>query len=129
VQVTSGVSGLLGVFSRNARGDVDQIFPNQISGSNQAGATPSSVRAGQVVMVPGPADGIDLKVSTPLGPAEIVAVVVAAAIGLPETTRPYRGAMRSVASFKDELAAVAQRVNAVPSARRAVGTRQYEVVE
>jgi secreted trypsin-like serine protease len=129
VQVTSGVSGHLGVFSRNARGDVEQIFPNQFSGSNQAGATPSSVRAGQVVMVPGPADGIDLKVSTPLGPAEIVAVVVAEAVGLPETTRPYRGAMRSVASFKDELAAVAQRVNAVPSARRAVGTRQYEVVE
>ncbi len=129
VQVTSGVSGHLGVFSRNAKGEVDQIYPNRISGSKQAGATRSSVRAGQVVKVPGPADGIDLKVGAPLGRAEIIAVVVAEAVGLPETTQPYRGAMRSVARFEDELAAIAQRVNAVPSARRAVGTRQYEVVE
>jgi secreted trypsin-like serine protease len=129
VHVTSGVSGYLAVFSRNAKGEVDQIFPNQISGGSQAGATPSGVRAGQVVRVPGPADGIDLKVGAPLGQAEVIAVVVAETVGLPEATQPFRGAMRSVERFEDELAAIARRVDAAPSAPRAVGTRQYQVVE
>jgi hypothetical protein len=131
VDVTSGVTGYLGVFSRNANGKVGQLFPNHISGSSQVGATPSSVRAGRTVTIPGPGDGFDFVVSAPLGRAEIVAVVVPDDVGLPETTKPYRGLMRSVDDFDGELAAVVRQVEvkAHPTAARAVGTRQYDVVE
>jgi secreted trypsin-like serine protease len=129
VHVTSGVAGHLGVFSRNADGKVNQLFPNRISGGKQEGATPTRVRAGQVVSIPGPADAIDLKVSAPLGRAEVIAVVVPDEVGLPEATKPYRGPIRSVENFEGELAEIARQIDLVPLAPRAVGTRQYEVVE
>lgn len=129
VMVTSGVAGHLGVFSRNAEGKADQLFPNRLSGSGQAGATPMRVRAGQVVTIPGPADAVDLRIGRPFGRAEVLAVVVPDAVGLPEATRPYRGPLRSVENLEAELAAVARRVDLAPPAPRAVGTLQYEVVE
>jgi hypothetical protein len=37
--------------------------------------------------------------------------------------------MRSVENFERELAEIARQVNVVPTAPRAVGTRQYEVAQ
>jgi hypothetical protein len=127
--VTSGVTGHLGVFSRNALGKVDQVFPNRWGGGGQAGAAPTRVRAGQVVTIPGPGDAVQFPVSAPFGRAEVIAVVVPDAVGLPAATQPYKGALRSVESFEGELADIVRQVNVVPTAPRAVGTRQYEVVE
>jgi secreted trypsin-like serine protease len=129
VHVTSGVSGHLAVFSRNAVGKVDQLFPNRLSGGKQEGAAPTRVLAGHVVSIPGPGDAFELKVSPPLGRAEIIAVVVPDAVGFPAATTPYKGAMRSVENFEGELAEIARQVNVVPTAPRAVGTRQYEVAQ
>jgi secreted trypsin-like serine protease len=128
VHVTSGVTGQLAVFSRNALGKVDQLFPNQLSGK-QEGAAPTRVLAGYVVSIPGPGDAFELKVSPPFGRAEIIAVVVPDAVGLPAATTLYKGAMRSVENFEGELAELARQVSVVPTAPRAVGTRQYEVAQ
>jgi hypothetical protein len=131
VHVTSGVSGHLAVFSRNAQGKVQLIFPNPWRGGKQAGAAPTKVSAGQIVTIPGPADGVRFPVGMPLGWAEIIAVVVPDGAGLAELAKRFMN-LRPVENFETELAAIAQRttrqLNAVPQARRAVGTRRYEVV-
>jgi secreted trypsin-like serine protease len=129
VHVTSGVTGHLGVFSRNAVGKVDQLFPNRLSGGKQEGAAPTRIRAGHVVTIPGPGDAFQLKIDPPYGRAEIIAVVVPDAVGLPAATKQYKGAMRAVENFDAELAEIARQVSVVPTAPRAVGTRQYEVVQ
>jgi secreted trypsin-like serine protease len=120
IRVTSGVSGHLGVFSVNAQGRVDQLFPNTWSGGKQQGAAPTKVRAGEVVTIPGPSDPVTFPISEPLGRAEILAVVVPDAV-------PARGLTRSE-ELQEELAAISRQVNVKAGAPRAVGTRQYEVV-
>lgn len=129
VRATSSFNGHLVVFSRNAGGEVVQLFPNRVSGGKPDGALPTRVQARQVVAVPGPADDFDLKVTGPLGRAELIAVVVPDAVDLPATVKPYRGPLRSVVDFERELADIARDLAGVPLAPRAVGTRQYDVVE
>lgn len=131
VQVTSGVTGHLVVFSRNAEGMVQQIFPNK-HGGRQLGETPTRVRTGQSITVPGTLDGFDFRISAPLGRAEVIAIVVPEGVDLSQTTKQFED-MRSIQNFRDVLADIAVRttrqVNVVPRAPRAVGTRQYEVVQ
>lgn len=131
VRVTSGISGHLAVFSRNAQGKVQLIFPNPWGGGRQEGAAPTTVSAGQIVTIPGPADGVRFPIGAPLGWAEIIAVVVPEGVGLAELAKRYTN-LRPIEDFEAELAAIAERtarqLNTVPRARRAVGTRRYEVV-
>jgi trypsin/uncharacterized protein DUF4384 len=130
VLVTSGTTGDLAVFNRDAAGEVRQIFPNRYSG-RQAGQAPTGVRAGQVVRIPGDADGFNFRIAAPTGRNEIIAVIVPEGAGLEELTGPFAN-MRAIDDFAGLLASVAERTRRIeidPRAPRAVGTRHYEVVD
>jgi hypothetical protein len=129
--VTSGASGHLAVFNRDhTTKETRQIFPNKYR-SRQVGETPTSVRAGQVVRIPGDLDGFNFRIAGPAGRNEIVAIVVPEGANLGETTRRFED-MRPLGNFDDLLSGIAERTRGVevdPRAPRAVGTRQYDVVE
>jgi len=131
VIVTSGATGHLAVFNRDyTTGETRQIFPNRHQG-RQAGETPTSVRAGQVVRIPGDLDSFNFRISGPVGRNEILAIVVPEGANLGETTRALED-MRAVDNFEGLLEGVAERTRGVevdPRAPRAVGTRLYDVVE
>jgi secreted trypsin-like serine protease len=131
VLVTSGATGHLAVFNRDhTTKETRQIFPNKYR-SRQDGETPTSVRAGQVVRIPGDLDGFNFRIAGPAGRNEIIAIVVPESANLGETTRRLED-MRPLDNFEDLLDAIAKRTRGVevdPRAPRAVGTRQYDVVE
>jgi hypothetical protein len=130
VLITSGATGDLAVFNRDAAGETRQIFPNKYSGW-QVGQAPTSVRAGQVVRIPGDAEGFDFRIAGPVGRNEIIAIVAPHGADLFEATRPYES-MRAIDNFEDVLAGIAVRTRRIeidPRAPRAVGTREFEVVE
>jgi V8-like Glu-specific endopeptidase len=128
VYVTSGVTGHLRVMSRNAQGKVDTIFPNPYTGSGQMGESDGHVREGKTVVLPGIGDNFFFKVSAPLGVAHVIAIVAAEEVGLPKIAKG-RGLERTTGDLVDELAEIARQINVHPLAARAVGTRQYKVVE
>jgi hypothetical protein len=128
VIVTSGVTGHLRVLSLNSKGMVQTIFPNDFSGSSQVGATDGLVLAGKMVAIPGGGDNFYFDVSPPLGTARVIAIVAAEEVGLNKIAKG-RGLTRTTEEFIDELAAITRQINVHPLAARAVGTRQYEVVE
>ena len=81
-------------------------------------------------MLPGVADSFAYSISAPLGRAYVVAIVAAEEIGLPQVSASYRSlASRTADQVNQELAEIARQVNVHPRAPRAVGTRQYEVVD
>jgi len=131
VMVTSGATGHLAVFNRDyTTKETRQIFPNRYQ-SKHAGETPTRVRAGQVVRIPGDMDGFNFRIGGPAGRNEILAIVVPEGTKLGETTETFRD-MRPVQDFEGLLDDVAERTRGVevdPRAPRAVGTRQYEVVQ
>jgi Trypsin/Domain of unknown function (DUF4384) len=131
VVVTSGATGDLAVFNRDhTTQETRQIFPNKHR-SRQEGETPTRVRAGQVVRVPGDRDAFNFRIAGPVGRNEIVAIVVPDGARLGETTRQLED-MRPLGNFEELLDGIAGRTRGVevdPRAPRAVGTRQYEVVE
>jgi secreted trypsin-like serine protease len=131
VLVTSGATGYLAVFNRDhTTRETRQIFPNKYQ-SRQAGETPTRVRAGQVVRIPGDLDGFNFRIAGPAGRNEIVAIVVPEGANLGETTRHLED-MRPIGNFEGLLDGIAERTRGVkvdPRAPRAVGTREYEVVE
>jgi secreted trypsin-like serine protease len=131
VVVTSGATGHLAVFNRDlTTNETRQIFPNKHH-SRQIGETSTSVQAGRVVRIPGDLDGFNFKIAGPVGRNEIIAIVVPDAVKLVETTRQLED-MRAVDNFESLLDAVADRTRGVevdPRAPRAVGTRQYDVVQ
>jgi hypothetical protein len=131
VVVTSGATGDLAVFNRDfTTNETRQIFPNKYL-TRQIGETPTRVPAGRVVRIPGDLDGFNFRIAGPPGRNEIVAIVVPEGAKLGETTRQLED-MRPVDNFEGLLDAVAKRSRGVevdPRAPRAVGTRQYDVVE
>jgi hypothetical protein len=133
VHVTSGAKGKIAVFNTNAVGKTFQMFPNKYSGGKQAGQSPTAVRAGQTVTIPGPADGFEFGIKGPLGRNEIIAIVVPEGVDLEQVTKQYEGMTRSIDDFKGELAGIARmttrEVDVRPRAPRAVGTRQFLVVQ
>jgi V8-like Glu-specific endopeptidase len=129
VFVTSGVTGHLRVMSINAKGKVDTIFPNEhVVPSGQVGATDGHVKAGKTIALPGIGDSFGFHVSAPYGTAHVVAIVASEEVGLPKIAKG-RGLQRSTEELVDELAEIARQINVHPLAPRAVGTRQYQVVE
>jgi hypothetical protein len=128
VHVATGVAGHLAVFSRFAGGKTVQLFPNRLAGA--AGPAPS-VRAGDVVAIPSPADGLSLTVTPPEGRYAIIAMVVPEDANLPEITGPFES-MAAIDDFQGVLARIARSTQraaeAMPEAPRAVCTRQFEVV-
>lgn len=132
VEVTSGIKGKIAIFNVNAEGKTIQIYPNRWSNNRQIGAAPTSVRAGESVAIPGPGDMFEFKIKAPLGRNEIVAVVVPEGVNLDEMTKVGDGGMRSV-DLQDTLARIARattrEVEVRPRTHRAVGTRQFLVVQ
>jgi hypothetical protein len=128
VIVTSGVTGHLRVLSLSSNGKVDTIFPNNYSGSGQMGATDGLVHAGKTIAIPGGGDDFKFTVAPPYGAAHIVAIVASEEVGLPKIAKG-RGLQRTTEELVDELAEIARQINVHPLAARAVGSRQYEVVE
>jgi secreted trypsin-like serine protease len=131
VLVTSGATGHLAVFNRDTTTkETRQIFPNRYQ-SRQAGETPTRVRAGQVVRIPGDLDGFNFRIGGPAGRNEIIAIVVPEGASLGEATVQLQD-MRPIEDFEGLLDGIAGRTRGVevdPRAPRAVGTRQYEVVD
>jgi hypothetical protein len=128
VRVTSGVTGHLRVMSLNSKGEVQTIFPNDYSGSGQVGATDGTIQAGRTVGIPGGGDDFYFDVSPPYGVAHVIAIVASEKIGLPKIAAG-RGVQRTTEELIDELREIARQINVHPLEPRAVGTRQYEVVE
>jgi hypothetical protein len=128
VYVTGGVTGHLRILSLNAQEQVHTMFPNPHVGSTQAGATDGHVREGKTVVLPGIGDDFVFKVSAPFGVAHVIAIVAAEEVDLPKIGKG-RGVQRKTGEFVDELAEIARQINVHPLAARAVGTRQYKVVE
>jgi secreted trypsin-like serine protease len=131
VRVTSGITGNLAVFNKNAAGKTAQIFPNKLSGGRQVGQAPTAVRAGQVIDIPGPADQFSLTISPPLGRNEIIALIVPPGVNLSDITKAFED-MSPIDNFEDVLATIAthteRQINVVPRAPRAFARRQFEVV-
>ncbi len=133
VQVTSGATGHLVVFNRDAKGDTRQIFPNKWSSGTLSGQAKTRVRAGQVVTVPGPADGFQFEIrkESPRGRNEIIAIVVPEGADLPEITKQFED-MRAIDHFDDVLGRIAaktRRIEVTPRTPRAVGSRQFDIVD
>ena len=110
-----------------------QIYPNKWSTSRQVGASPTAVRAGDTVSIPGPGDGFEFAIKPPLGRNQIIAVVVPEGVNLDAFTKVDGNGMRSVDNLDDTLAGIAsatsRQVEVRPRAHRAVGTRQFLVVQ
>jgi hypothetical protein len=131
VEVTSGIKGKIAIYNVDAEGKTRLIFPNPLSRSTQAGASPTSIRAGETVLLPGPGDNFQFKIKAPAGRNEIIAIVVPEAVDLSKATRQDTGP-RSMETFDNELAEIAKATRGVevsPRAPRAVGTRQFLVVQ
>src|SRR5262249_42601863 len=93
------------------------------------GPSPTAVRTGDVVTIPGPGQRFALKVSPPEGRYEIVAVVVPEAVNLAEIPGPFED-MGRIADFEAVLAPIGGGAREVGGARAGGGgrTRQFEVV-
>jgi hypothetical protein len=133
VHVTSGAGGHLVVFNRDAEGVTRQIFPNSRSSGMLPGQAKTRVRAGQVVTIPGPADGFqfEIKSQSPRGRNEIIAIVVPEGADLPALTKQFED-MRAIDRFDDVLGRIAvktRRIDVTPRTPRAVGTRQFDIVD
>jgi secreted trypsin-like serine protease len=133
LQVTSGATGHLVVFNRDARDDTSLIFPNKWSKGALPGQAKTRVRAGQVVTIPGAADSFELQIrkESPRGRNEIIAIVVPEGADLSEIVKPYDD-MRAIDSFDDVLGRIAaktRRIEVTPRTPRAVGSRQYDIVD
>ncbi len=83
IRLGSSIEGHLVVFAVNAEGAVTQIAPNRFSGRG-AGQARSQLRAGEVTLLPGVADGFQLTAQPPLGRARIVGLVLPDVPGVQE---------------------------------------------
>jgi len=91
------------------------------------------VRAGQVVTIPGPADGFEFQIrkESPRGRNEVIAIVVPEGADLTEITRQFED-MRAIDNFDDVLGRIAaktRRIEVTPRTPRAVGSRQFDIVD
>jgi secreted trypsin-like serine protease len=129
VRVTSGVTGHIRVYSLNSKGKVHTMFPNPWSSGEQVGATDGSIQAGKTIGIPSRGgDNFFFKVDPVYGKAHVIALVVGPEVSLPKIAEG-RALERSTEEFVDELAEISRQITAHPLVPRAVGTRQYEVVE
>ncbi|MEQ1712465.1 MAG: trypsin-like serine protease [Hyphomicrobium sp.] len=134
VRVTSSIAGSLIVYSRDAQGQVVQLFPHGRSAGNRIGQTPRDIAAGQTLRIPASAyDGFQLPAKGPAGVKEIIALVVGPALATRDLTAPYEG-FRSVADPTATLTTLAARTRDLALidnklAVRAIGRRRFEIVD
>jgi secreted trypsin-like serine protease len=136
VQVTSGATGHLVILNRDAEGALQRIFPNPHSRSALTGQAPTSVRAGQVITVPDIQDGLsgfqfEIKKDVPRGRNEVIAVIVPDAAGLADILKEFAPG-RGIDGSDDLLGRIAEKtrkITVTPVTPRAVGTRQFDIVD
>jgi secreted trypsin-like serine protease len=131
VQVTSGATGHLVILNRDAEGALHRIFPNERSGDALTGRSPTSVRAGDVIYVPKTGAGFKFEIEKPLGRNEIIAVIVPDDAGLADILKEFAPG-RGIDGSDDLLGRLAEktrRIKVTPATPRAVGTRQFEIVD
>jgi hypothetical protein len=133
VHVTSGATGHLLIVNRDAEGALHRIFPNPRGSGALKGQAPTSVRAGQVVVVPDIADGFQFEIANdaPRGRNEVIAVIVPDGVGLADMLREIQRT-RGVDGSGDVLGLIAEktrRISVTPVTPRAVGTRQFDIVD
>jgi hypothetical protein len=135
VEVTSAVKGKIAIFNTDADRKSAMIYPNPLSSKSRLGATPTSVRTGETIAIPGPLDvTFEFKITPPFGRNEIMALVVPDGVDLDGLTKDLMGRTLSADELHrrlDDIARITTRhVEVQPgSARRAVGTRQFLVVQ
>jgi secreted trypsin-like serine protease len=134
-RITSNITGLLGVIAQNPAGELVQLFPNNRVAGIMSGQAVPIIRAGQTVLVPGPADGFRAVVRPPLGGGTVFAIVIPetaqgrALIGRHTDLAP----VRDPASFLNAIGGlIATARNSTPDGlptNTAIGERAYEVVD
>ncbi len=79
-EITPKVTGKLGVWDVNARGEVTQIFPNAHMGTGAS----LTVTAGKTVYVPDESYGFDFTARPPSGESKLIAIIIPEEVNLPE---------------------------------------------
>jgi hypothetical protein len=136
VRITSSVPGRLLVFNESFDGPSYQLFPNQFSGRNQNGQPRDAIGAGRRITIPGPTDEFALRIRPPLGKNRLVAVVMPTAVDVGDLLKVNEG-MQPIRDLTGLLRTLAERETAArnlglePAApkNRAIGTREYEIVQ
>ncbi len=75
-RITSSIDGLLLVLARNSAGELALLFPNTRVAGFMPGQAGPTIRAGQAMLLPGPADGFQTQVQPPLGEGAVFAIVL-----------------------------------------------------
>jgi secreted trypsin-like serine protease len=136
VRVTSSVAGHLFVFNQDHEGKAFQIFPNRFTGRELPGQTRAQVEAGKLTTVPGPMDGFALRVTPPTGRNRLLAVIVPSEVRVDDLVQKNES-MQPIDNFDELISTITTRERsvrgiaveeAVPK-KRAVGTREYEIVQ
>jgi len=136
VRVTSSVSGHLLVFNQDEQGKVFQIFPNRHSGRELPGQTRAEVEAGKVTTIPGPLDNFALRITPPTSKNRLVAIIVPNEVRVDDLVQKNES-MQPIDNFEELISTFTARerstrgvvVEEVPPKKRAVGIREYEIVQ
>jgi secreted trypsin-like serine protease len=133
-RITSSVGGVLFVVARDPAGTLVQLFPNERVAGFLAGQTSPYINPGQMVVLPGPADGFRAEVRPPLGEAVVIAVVLPRSAQAESLARRHTQlrAIPEPAAFLAELQGLAEAARgmtpeALPS-NLAIGFRRFQVV-
>lgn len=78
LRIQSPIAGNLVVLNQEPDGRTTQLFPNALSGPPSTAQLSTRVEAGQLLVLPGPGDRFQLRVTPPSGPNRIIAIVVPA---------------------------------------------------
>ncbi len=133
VRVTSSVAGHLLVVNQERDGSAYQLFPNKYSGNNRIGEARTDIAAGQTVTVPDVMDRFKLTVTPPAGMNRIIAVVVPSSVRMSDLASQHAD-MRPIADLNALLKDISDRtrgirVDEAAPKNRAIGIREYEIVE
>jgi secreted trypsin-like serine protease len=136
VRVTSSVAGQLFVFNEDEKGKVFQIFPNRFTGRGLPGQSRAQIEAGKVTTIPGPLDNFALRITPPTGKNRLVAMTVPTQVQVDdliqknENMQPIENFQKLISTFTSrERSARGVVVEEAAPKRRAVGIREYEIVQ
>lgn len=131
VRITSRIAGTLIVYEEDAAGQVTQIFPNSLSSGSGPGEARTTIAAGETIMVPGPTDRFQLRVTPPTGSSRIIAIVVPTRVKVDDLTSPNSGLkpIREPVAIFQTLANRTTRGVQVEPSERATGVRAYSISE
>jgi hypothetical protein len=131
VSVTSRIAGSLIVYEEDAAGQITQIFPNALSAGARPGEARTTIGAGETIVVPGPSDRFQLRVTPPIGASRIIAIVLPTRVKVDDLTGP-NASMKPIADPQAVFQTLARRATrgvSVEPSERAVGVRAYMIAD